>query len=142
MTRVQVLSRALTLLSVTLIPVGQAAPQTSQETLPSTVEFNRDIRPILSDKCYTCHGPAKQMKTLRFDREEEAKHALPDGRFAIVPGDPTNSLIIQRVTAASPSARMPLGGEALSAREIETLRRWVEQGAVWQQHWSFIPPKR
>jgi hypothetical protein len=143
MTRVQVFTRALTLLSVTLIPAVQAAPQaTSQETVPSTVEFNRDIRPILSDKCYTCHGPAKQMKTLRFDREEEAKHALPDGRFAIVPGDPANSVLIQRVTAASPAARMPLGGEALSAREIEILKRWVEQGAGWQQHWAFIPPKR
>src|SRR5258705_11424904 len=107
-----------------------------------TIEFNRDIRPIFSDKCYTCHGPAKQMGTLRFDREEVAKHELSGGRFAIVPGDPAKSLILQRITATSPAVRMPMGGEALSAREVEIGRRWVEQGAVWQQHWSFIPPKR
>jgi len=118
---------------------AQAAPEVP---LPATIEFNRDVRPILSDKCYTCHGPAKQMGTLRFDREEVAKHELSGGRFAIVLGDPAKSLILQRITATSPAVRMPMGGEALTAREVEIIRRWVEQGAVWQQHWSFIPPKR
>src|SRR6266478_1220074 len=121
------------------ISSAQAAPEVP---LPATIEFNRDIRPILSDKCYTCHGPSKQMGTLRFDREEVAKHELSGGRFAIVPGDPAKSLILQRITATSPAVRMPMGGEALTAREVEIIRRWVEQGAVWQQHWSFIPPKR
>ena len=126
-------------LSLLLIFSAQAAPEIP---LPGTIEFNRDIRPILSDKCYTCHGPSKQMGTLRFDREEVAKHELSGGRFAIVPGDPAKSLMIQRIGSTNPAVRMPMGGEALSAREIETIRKWVEQGAQWQQHWAFIPPKR
>jgi uncharacterized protein DUF1553/uncharacterized protein DUF1549/concanavalin A-like lectin/glucanase superfamily protein/cytochrome c len=124
-----------------LVALSQAqAP--SEAAFPATIEFNRDIRPILSDKCYTCHGPGKQMGTLRFDREEVAKHELSGGRHAIVPGDPANSVIIQRVTSTNPAQRMPMGGEALSARETEMLRRWIQQGAQWQAHWSFIPPKR
>ena len=113
-TRVQVLTRALTLLSVTLIPAGQAAPQaTSQETLPSTVEFNRDIRPILSDKCYTCHGPAKQMKTLRFDREEEAKHDSPTGVLRLFREIP-------RTACSSSASRQPVQPRAcpLAAKHL------------------------
>src|SRR5262245_57215098 len=80
-------------------PVGQAARQAAPEALPQTIAFNRDVRPILSDKCFKCHGPGTQMKTLRFDLEEVAKQALPDGRVAIVPGDVAKSEMIQRVTA-------------------------------------------
>ena len=86
----------------------QAAPQAAgQDALPQTIEFNRDIRPILSDKCFQCHGPGTQMATLRFDLEDGAKHALRGGRFAIVPGDPDKSELIQRVTATNPAVRMP-----------------------------------
>ena len=133
------------LLWAILIHVGQAAPQ---GTLAATIEFNRDIRPILSDKCFLCHGPASQMATLRFDTEDGAKHALRSGRFAIVPGDPADSQMIQRITATNPAVRMPRGqggtaaGEPLTEREIALLTRWIEQGATWQKHWSFIPPKR
>src|SRR5258705_8608794 len=107
-----------------------------------TIEFNRDIRPIFSDKCYTCHGPSKQMGTVRFDREEGAKHPLPDGRLAVAPGDPAKSEIIKRVTLTNPAQRMPMGGEPLSEREVSVLKQWIKEGAVWQKHWSFIPPKR
>ena len=132
------------LLCVTLIH-ALAAPQ---ETLPSTIEFNRDIRPILSDKCFQCHGPALQMATLRFDLEDGAKHALSGGRLAIRPGDPANSEMIKRITATNAAVRMPRSqggasaGEPLTERQIALLTRWIEQGATWQKHWSFIPPKR
>ncbi len=125
-----------------------AVPGAPQEPLPAAIEFNRDIRPILSDKCFQCHGPALQMATLRFDLEDGAKHALRDGRFAIVPGDPANSQMIQRITATNPAVRMPRSqggaaeGEPLTERQIALLTRWIEQGATWQKHWSFIPPKR
>jgi hypothetical protein len=82
----------------------QAAPQ---EPLPATIEFNRDIRPILSDKCFQCHGPASQQSTLRFDLEDGARHELSGGRFAIVPDDPANSQMIKRITATNPVIRMP-----------------------------------
>ncbi len=109
-----------------------------------TVEFNRDIRPIFSDKCYTCHGPdqAKRNTKLRFDTEAGAKGDLGKRRFAIVPGDLGKSEIIGRLTAQNPATRMPLGGAPLTDREIDLIRRWIEQGAPWQKHWSLIPPKR
>src|SRR2546422_7923616 len=110
-----------------------------------TVEFNRDIRPILSDKCYTCHGPdkANRKSKLRFDNEAGAMADL-GGHFAIVPGDPGKSEMVRRVTAENKALRMPpvYSGVKLSDREIELIREWIAQGAVWEKHWSFIPPRR
>ena len=108
------------------------------------VEFNRDIRPIFSDRCFTCHGPAQanRITKLRFDTEAGAKQDLGGGRFAIVPGDATKSTILQRLNATNPAVRMPLGGTPLSSHEIDSIRRWIEQGAKWEKHWSLIPPKR
>jgi hypothetical protein len=122
------------------------SPQSSQPAatlaIPDRIEFNRDVRPILSDKCYACHGPGVQMATLRFDSEDGAKKALKDNRFAIVPGDPEHSEIIARITATDPARRMPQRAEPLSPRDVEVLRRWITQGATWQKHWAFIPPVR
>src|SRR5579864_9352836 len=113
--------------------------------LAGTVEFNRDIRPIFSDKCYTCHGPDKgNRKTkLRFDTEAGAKADL-GGHFAIVPGDLEKSELVRRITAENKAMRMPpvYSGATLSDREIGLIRDWVAQGAKWEKHWSFIPPKR
>jgi hypothetical protein len=112
-----------------------------------SVEFNRDIRPVLSDKCFTCHGPdAGNRKTkLRFDQESGARIELSRGGFAIVPGDPTHSEMYLRVSSSNTATRMPpayAGAQKLSDREIGLIRRWIEEGAQWQRHWSFIPPKR
>ena len=111
------------------------------------IEFNRDIRPILSDKCYTCHGPdaANRKTKLRFDVESGAKIELAKGRMAIVPGGPSKSEVYRRITSTDTATRMPpayMGREKLSDREIDLFRRWIEQGARWEQHWAFIPPKR
>jgi hypothetical protein len=109
------------------------------------VEFNRDIRPILSDYCYTCHGPDKANRTtaLRFDTQEGAFADL-GGHRAIVPGDLAKSEMVRRITAADEAVRMPpvYSGRTLTADQINLLSRWVEQGAQWQKHWSFIPPKQ
>jgi hypothetical protein len=133
--------------------IGRAqAPQgpASQDAaaLPATIEFNRDIRPILSDKCFQCHGPALQQATLRLDLEDAAKRALRSGHVAIVPGDAANSQILKRITADDPAVRMPrsqggaAAGEPLAPHQVALLTRWIEQGAAWQKHWSFIPPSR
>jgi len=100
---------------------SQAAPS---DAAPQAVEFNRDIRPILSDKCYTCHGPdsAKRLSKLRFDTEEGAKQDLGNRRFAIVPGDSAKSTLIARVNSKTPAGRMPLNGEQLG---LETLGKWL-----------------
>jgi mono/diheme cytochrome c family protein len=110
------------------------------------VEFNRDVRPIFSDKCYTCHGPDAAAKHVpfRLDSEPAAKADLGGGKHAIVAGDPDASEIVRRVTAAKPALRMPplSSGLKLSDAEIDTLRQWITQGAEWQKHWSLIPPVR
>src|SRR5438093_8805855 len=94
--------------------------------IAATVEFNRDIRPILSDKCYTCHGPdkANRMSKLRFDNEAGAKADL-GGHFAIVPGDPAKSEMVRRITAENKAQRMPpvFSGVKLTDREIDLIRQ-------------------
>lgn len=103
------------------------------------VEFNRDIRPILSDKCFRCHGPdrAARQGDLRLDDRDEAI-----ARTAIVPGLPIESTLVQRVTASAEDERMPPkdSGKSLSEREIQLLQTWIEQGAEYQPHWAFLPP--
>jgi hypothetical protein len=118
---------------------GAAEPE------PATVEFNRDVRPILSDNCFNCHGPdkAKRKANLHFDTEEGAFVDL-GGHRAIVAGKPEQSEMVRRITAADVEQRMPPArtGRKLSEREISIIRRWIEQGAKWQLHWSFLPPGR
>ena len=115
--------------------------------LAQPVEFNRDIRPILSDRCFACHGPdaANRKSPLRLDGEADAKKDLGRRRFAILPGDPANSLLYQRITSANNALRMPpqsAGHAALPPAAIASIKRWIEQGAQWQSHWSFVAPTR
>jgi Protein of unknown function (DUF1553)/Protein of unknown function (DUF1549)/Concanavalin A-like lectin/glucanases superfamily/Planctomycete cytochrome C len=118
--------------------VGTAAPR---------VEFNRDIRPILSDKCFTCHGPdaATRKTKLRFDIESGAAIELRQGKHAVVAGNPDQSEMYRRVTSGDKALRMPpayLGRDKLSDHEIELIRTWIEQGGKWEPFWSFVAPKR
>ncbi|MCI0621918.1 MAG: DUF1553 domain-containing protein [Acidobacteria bacterium] len=113
----------------------------------AAIEFNRDIRPILSDKCFTCHGPdkANRVTELRLDTEAGAKAGLSEGRLALVPGDPDSSEMFRRISSDDEAVRMPpaaMGHARLSDLEIDLIRRWIQQGAKWQGHWSFIPPRR
>src|SRR3954453_1682922 len=128
-----------------LVALTAGLPAQDRASLQA-IEFNKDIRPILSENCFTCHGPDEGHRTppFRFDVEESAKQELPGGRFAIAPGDPEKSLLIQRVTAQDERRRMPplSTGRKLSERDIATLTAWVKQGAKWEKHWSFQPPVR
>src|SRR5262247_625444 len=124
---------------VTVRAVQNAAP-TRQ------IDFNRDIRPILADKCWSCHGPdapAKKIK-LRLDSEDAATADLGGGRHAIVPGNPERSQLVRRITSGDEMTRMPPvdSGRKLTQAEIDLLVEWVRQGARWQRHWSFITPIR
>ena len=105
------------------------------------LEFNRDVRPILAEHCFACHGPdsASRKADLRLDKREAA---VKSG--AIVPGDPVESEIIERVNSAEADKVMPppKAHKDLSAAQKETLRQWVAEGAEYQQHWSLIAPKR
>ncbi|MEC8972464.1 MAG: DUF1549 domain-containing protein, partial [Verrucomicrobiota bacterium] len=103
------------------------------------VRFNRDVRPILSENCFECHGPdaAKRKADLRLD-------AGALGQAVVVPGKPSESELFKRITHADPAERMPPtdSGRALTPAEVATLKRWIGQGGEWGQHWAFIPPKR
>ncbi len=110
----------------------------SAETAPAKVQFNRDIRPILSDKCFQCHGPdaKKRQADLRLDVRDVA---VATG--AITPDRPQESSLLKRVVSVDEDERMPPSAanlERLSDAEVETLRLWIEQGAEYENHWSFI----
>jgi hypothetical protein len=109
------------------------------------VTFNRDIRPILSDHCFQCHGPdaGQRVSALRLDTEE-GLHGLPGEASVLVPGDWESSELWQRITSEDPDYRMPPeeGGRPLTAAQQETIRRWLEEGAAWQPHWAFLTPEK
>ncbi len=109
------------------------------------LDFNRDIRPILSDNCFACHGfDAKKRKAdLRLDVPEGAFKEI-EGAFPIKPGDPSASTIIQRILTHDEDDVMPPpdANKKLKPEQVELLRRWIKEGAVYQKHWSFEPPVR
>ncbi len=109
----------------------------------AAIDYGRDVRPILSDKCYHCHGPDESSRKakLRFDTKEGALR-VKDGVAAIVPGKSAESELVFRITSTDSEEVMPppeakLG--RLSAAEIDTLKRWIDEGAPYQTHWSFQP---
>ena len=113
----------------------------------SAVQFNRDVRPILSENCFACHGPdkAKRMTDLRLDTPDASSAVTAGGRALIEPGSPEGSELFLRISAADAARRMPpaaFGHDPLPASDVSLIRRWIEQGADWQGHWAFIPPAR
>ena len=130
-------------LMLALFVDGVAARAQSADS--DRVDFNRDIRPILSNACIKCHGPdgSKREVDLRLDRRESA-FADRDGKPAFVLGQPFQSEAYKRITSTDPDQRMPPAdsGLALTKTQIELIRKWIEQGAEWQGHWSFIAPQR
>jgi len=109
--------------------------------LPETIDFNFHIQPILSDRCYACHGPdeASRKAGLRLDQEEEAFHKLESGNFAFVSGKPGKSESIDRILSEDPEKTMPPPDShlSLSALEKAMIIKWIEQGAEWKPHWAF-----
>src|SRR3954471_18950856 len=109
------------------------------------VDFNRDIRPILSNNCYACHGPdsAAREADLRLDVEESAK-SVRDQKVVIVPGNIVESELISRVTSPDDDERMPpvSSGKRLKPEEIGLLKQWIAAGAKWSLPWAYIPPMK
>ena len=102
------------------------------------IDFNRDVRPILSDRCFACHGPDEK------HRKAKLRLDTADGKKSLVPGKPDDSDLIARVTAEDPEDRMPPGkhGKALSPAEVDVLKRWIAEGASWAAHWAYVNPTR
>ena len=123
----------------TILGIALITPISSQ----AEIEFNRDIRPILSDNCFYCHGPDSEHRKagLRLDTEAGALAALKSGTHAIVSGDPSASELIKRITTSDENDLMPPpeSGKTLSYEQITTLRNWISQGAAYQGHWAFAP---
>ena len=131
----------IAVLFVGLIALGSGGTAIAQEADPAEpIVFNRDIRPILSENCFFCHGPdaGHREADLRLDARDDAVAA------AIVPGDAGASPIIDRVLSDDPDMVMPppSTGRALTDEQRQLLRRWVDSGAEYQSHWSLVPPER
>ncbi|MEZ5398098.1 MAG: PSD1 and planctomycete cytochrome C domain-containing protein [Bryobacteraceae bacterium] len=113
--------------------------------LSAAISFNRDIRPIMADTCFKCHGPDKstRMVNLRLDIREEALKPRARGQAPIVPGDPGASLVVKRIFAADATVMPPkIAHKDLSAKQKETIRQWVQEGAPYEGHWAYQPIRR
>ena len=105
------------------------------------VDFNREVRPILSEHCFQCHGLDQQKSKLRLDFEEFAHKEGKSGLMAVVSGKPDKSEIIRRVTDRGED-RMPPKGKGLSLAQVDTLRRWIGEGGKYDKHWAYVAPTR
>ncbi len=130
---------------------GQAADTSADKTadaggppIPVRPDWNWDVRPILSQNCFSCHGQGTQKAGLRLDMQKSAFDPIPEdkNKRAIVPGYPAKSELYRRITSTNVDYRMPPkdSHKTLSSRDVAILERWIEQGAVYKQHWSFITP--
>lgn len=128
-------SSAALALFLSITPASMAQP----------VRFQQDVRPLLSDRCFSCHGPDDEHREaeLRLDTRDGAL-AERHGRRAIVPGSLKDSSVWERITSTDPDLRMPPAdsGKELTAAEIALLKRWIEQGADWSEHWAYVPPEK
>ena len=105
------------------------------------IDFNRQIRPILSQNCFACHGLDEPKSDLRLDFAEFAYEGGKSGLPGIVPGKPEESEIIARITAHGDD-RMPAKGNALSAEQVSLLKQWIEEGGRYADHWAYEKPSR
>ena len=115
--------------------------------LSDEVDFEKQVKPILTRKCAECHGGKQREGGLRFNDRHDALSELDSGGFAIVAGAPADGSLLSRITSQDESDRMPPEGERLSPAEIEVIQRWIAEGAKWSdqssaKHWAYIAPKR
>jgi hypothetical protein len=137
--------RRAALLFVFVAAGGFAPRLIAQEPSSKPVDFQREVRPVLSDNCFHCHGPDKNTRLvdLRLDTKEGAFGQRSNGT-PIVPGKPEESLLFQRITASTAARRMPpeYSHKALTEKQIDIIRRWISEGATWKEHWAFATPVR
>jgi len=133
-----------------VIPFSMLISSLLGKPLPDRVDFNDDIQPIISENCYHCHGPDSSTRTpkknpLRLDREDSAFLTRPSGKPAIIKGDAEASEVFQRIISKDLDDVMPppeSHKKPLNPDEVALIKRWIDQGAQYEEHWSFIPPAR
>ena len=133
------------MLGLSLIVVGLSAPAIAAGAerpgpAQSKVNFAREVRPILARRCFSCHGPDKAEAGLRLNQREHALSELPSSDHAIVPGKVDDSELLRRVVSTDESERMPPEGKPLTSEQVDLLRRWIAEGANWDEHWAFVAP--
>jgi len=106
------------------------------------IDFNADVKPIVNKHCISCHGGVKQSGGFSLLFEEEAKGNTTSGAPAIIPGHPDKSEMILRLLSNDPEERMPYEKDPLSHDEIQILKTWIQQGAKWDTHWTYIPVEK
>jgi len=128
------------LLSLAVVVLSVSTALSDDKVADETIAYNRDVRPILADNCFACHGPdsASRKADLRLDRREAA---VDSG--AITPGKPAESEVIRRIMTDNADELMPpaTSHKKLSAAQKDMLTRWIAAGAEYQPHWSFIAPR-
>src|SRR3954453_4068937 len=119
---------------------------TSLAAAAQPVDFNRDVRPLLSSKCFQCHGPDDQARKakLRLDLRDAATKPGKSGQTPIVPGKADQSEIVRRATTSDEDDVMPppKSGPPLTPAQVSVLKRWIDQGAPYAVHWAYVKPTR
>ncbi len=137
---------AVASLAALFAQVAPGGARTSAAGAAAEISFNEHIQPLLADNCYACHGldPGSRKAELRLDRFEHATAKRADGGPAIVPGQPDESPLIRRIESRDPKKVMPPpeSHKTLSPAQVALLRRWVAEGAKYEEHWAFLPPRR
>ena len=131
---------ALMLTGIVLAGVAMLRGPAMLDAFSAPVDFNHDVRPILNRNCVQCHGGVRRQGELSLLFRDDALAAAKSGKRAIVPGNPGASELLARITNADPHDRMPKGRSPLAATDVATLRKWIAQGAQWQDHWAFVKP--
>jgi Protein of unknown function (DUF1553)/Protein of unknown function (DUF1549)/Planctomycete cytochrome C/Concanavalin A-like lectin/glucanases superfamily len=123
---------------------AEAVANAGSAPIPDRPDWNWDVRPILSQNCFSCHGQGMQKAGLRLDLQKAAYDPIPDdkNKRAIVPGNPRKSELYKSITSTDPDHKMPPkeAHKTLSARDIALIERWIVQGAQYKQHWAYITP--
>lgn len=133
--------RPVLVLSTSAALLAAAAAAATNDPTLEPLDYGRDIRPILAARCFTCHGPdaSSREAKLRLDDPHDAKRQRRDGVTPIASGDPDHSEILLRILEEDPDLRMPPEGEPLAPQEVALLTRWIEEGAVYNEAWSWRP---
>lgn len=105
------------------------------------IDFSAEVKPILNKHCISCHGGVKRSGNFSVLFRHEALDTTESGKLGIIPGDADHSEMIRRITSKDPEVRMPYKEEPLSADEISILRKWIDQGAQWGEHWAYVAPR-
>jgi len=140
--RILVLAAAALPFGLALTGTPDAAIRAQGAPAPASISFNREILPILANNCFACHGPDEKKRETKFHFDTQ------EGMFAkrgvIERGNAADSLLIEKITDPNPKDRMPPpeSGHTLTSRQIELLRRWIDEGAKWDTHWAYVPPVR